>query len=234
MFKSDMMEGPMKKVCVIAMLFTLIGGTLSAETLTFRLGILAPEGKSDIWQQNTLETTLSMNKMISGYLEVAVDLFIQDILNVEFSLGAYEKDRWIEDSEFIWPDGSPIERSIHLSIVPLLISLKLYPFGKNVKVIPYLGGGAGLYFWKFSEDGDFVLDRYFDPFIATGFVEASGQDIGWHAMVGFQIPWGRRTSFDFEARYYKVNGELSEDFDPAFEPIDLSGWIITGGLSIWW
>ena len=114
------------------------------------------------------------------------------------------------------------------------VSFKVLPAGRNVPVIPYIGGGAGLYYWQYEEIGDFVIDRIIDPTIISGIAYADGWDPGWHVEGGVQIPVGRAIALQFEAKYWKAEGDLDvTGFDPAFEPLDLSATMFSGGISIW-
>lgn len=221
----------------MSILMLLIGGWSSsvfADTFSIKLGAFFPQGKSDIWEQNKFETDLTMTDMIGGDVVLGYDIFLSDLINAGITLSFYNRKRTVEDRDFVFPDGFPILRDVELSIVPLELGAKFLPTGRNRKAIPYLGGGLGLYIWEYRETGDFVADRFGDPYIASGDFKASGADLGWHAEAGLQIPWGRRTSLDWEIKYQRLSGELGRDFDPGFEPIDLSGWILSLGLSFWW
>ncbi len=207
-----------------------------ADTLSVRLGVFVPRGKSDIWDLNRQETTLTTGQMVGGTLGVGYDLFAGRWFNAAVAVSFYERDRDVEDRDYVYPDGTPIVRTIQLSIVPVEASLKFLPLGRTRRrAIPYVGGGLGIYFWRYAETGDFVFNRgRRNAFIDFGDFRAEGQDLGWHVMAGLQIPIGRRATLDWEAKYTGLNGKLGPQFDPSFQPIDLSGWTFTGGLSFWW
>ena len=46
--------------------------------------------------------------------------------------------------------------SLNISITPIQVSLKITPFGRRVKLIPYFGAGAGLYLWSVRMRGDMI------------------------------------------------------------------------------
>ena len=51
---------------------------------------------------------------------------------------------------------------------------------------------------------------------------------------GCTYPLRRSTAIAAEAKYWKAEGDLDpEGFDPLFEPLDLSGFQISGGISFW-
>ncbi len=214
----------------------LLASSAWADSLSVRLGVFVPRGQSDIWDLNRRETTLTTGQMVGGTLGVGYDLFAGRWLNAAVAVSFYERDRDVEDRDYVYPDGTPIVRTIQLRIVPLEASLKFLPLGRNRRgAIPYVGAGLGIYFWQYAETGDFVFNRgRRDAFIDFGDFRAEGQDLGWHVMAGLQIPIGRRMTFDAEAKYTGLDGKLGPDFDPSFQPIDLSGWAFTGGISFWW
>jgi len=214
----------------------LLASPAWADTLSVRLGVFVPRGKSDIWDLNRRETTLTTGQMVGGTLGIGYDLFAGRRLNVAAAVYFYERDRDVEDRDYVYPDGTPIVRTLQLSIVPVEVSLKFFPLGRNRRgAIPYIGGGLGIYFWQYAETGDFVFNRgRRNAFIGSGDFRAEGQDLGWHAMAGLQIPIGRRATLDWEVKYTGLDGRLGPQFDPSFQPIDLSGWTFVGGLSFWW
>ncbi|MCS7311502.1 MAG: hypothetical protein NZ742_01095, partial [Acidobacteria bacterium] len=46
-----------------------------ADTVSVRLGVFVPRGKSDLWDLNRRETTLTTGQMVGGTLGVGYDLF---------------------------------------------------------------------------------------------------------------------------------------------------------------
>lgn len=213
----------------------LLAGARGAEAdmLSVRLGANIPRADSDIWEQNKFETFFERDDLVGGVFGVAFDLFLTPRLSVSFAVHGYDERTTTEDSEFVDPDGFAILRDISLELTPVEASLKFLPAGRHTRIIPYVGGGVGLYFWKYRESGEFVFDRFGDPFIGAATFESSGQDVGFHGLFGLQIPAGRHWSVDLEARVFRVEGDLGRDFDPLFEPIDLSGWMLLGGVSYW-
>src|SRR4030042_4667541 len=171
--------------------------------------------------------------MAGGYVAGEIYLFLGRHFNFACEVGYYQKDVLVEDIDFEYPDGLPIEHVVYLRTVPLQASFKFLPLGRNRKIIPYVGGGLGFYFWDYQEYGDFVIYRYDDPEIITGYYQSTGVDLGYHGMFGLMIPIGWHYSVNAEIKYVRVDGNLGNDFDPNFEPIDLSGIYATAGISFW-
>ncbi len=165
---------------------------------------------------------------------VGYDHFFGDHFSLGGNIAFYQGETTVQDIDFVFPNDAAIFRTIQLQIVPLEISAKLLPAGRNAGVIPYVGGGVGLYYWEYQEFGDFVINRFLDPEIISGIAYSDGWDPGWHVEGGIQIPISRPLALQFEAKYWQVEGNLdATGFDPDFEPLDLSATSFSGGVSIW-
>jgi hypothetical protein len=215
------------------LLILLIPAFVFAENVTFKLGGFIPDGKSDIWEVNQSETYFKVSDLAGFYASGEADLFMGKYFNFAFELGYTEKDTITEDKDFVYPDDAPILHTISLRMVPLQGNIKILPLGRDRKIIPYFGGGIGLYFWRYWEYGDFITNRYTEPEIITGSFLSTGADIGYQAMFGMMVPFGYHYSANGELKYVRVHGNLGSDFDPTFEPIDLSGLYVTFGISYW-
>ena len=218
---------------IIVILIIMVPMALFAEDVSFKMGGFIPDGKSDIWEANKSETDFQVSDLAGAYVAVEADIFLGKYVNFACELGYYKKDTIAEDADYVFPDGSPIEHVIYLRQVPLEGSIKILPFGRNRKIILYVGGGIGLYFWDYQEYGDFVINRHDEPEIITGYFQSTGQNFGTHVMFGLMFPVGWHYSLNGEIKYAKVHGNLGRDFDPSFDPIDLSGLYITFGVSFW-
>jgi len=119
------------------------------------------------------------------------------------------------------------------------------PLGRARKLIPYVGGGVGIYIWSVRLWGD-VIDfndeaAYTDP--GTGEVTsvygikfANIQDetrvsVGYHAFGGIMMPIANRTTIELEFKYNVVRGNL-ENF-LGFQHFDLGGFQISVGINYW-
>ncbi|MGH7341201.1 MAG: hypothetical protein ACREKH_11985, partial [Candidatus Rokuibacteriota bacterium] len=50
-------------------------------------------------------------------------------------------------------DGSEIEQRLRLRVVPVALTVRVVPLGHTSPVQPYVGGGLGLFNWRYSESG---------------------------------------------------------------------------------
>ena len=60
------------------------------------------------------------------------------------------------DSNFVNSTAAEIEQDLKLRIVPFTATVRLLPLGHDAPVQPYIGGGVGVFGWRYSESGQFV------------------------------------------------------------------------------
>src|SRR5581483_11668468 len=53
-------------------------------------------------------------------------------------------------------DGSDINNELKLRIVPFTATARFLPLGHHSGIVPYIGGGVGVFAWHYSESGQFV------------------------------------------------------------------------------
>lgn len=195
----------------------------------------------------------------SVILGVSYDFFVNKYISLAVGVDTYNKSDYgyyrdwvsntLNDGDYAFPYqyylGNDITHSFHVSITPLQLSLKFTPLGRRARIVPYVGGGGSLVFWSVTMFGDMVDFStpyvYSDPDLGDVDVypvvpvasRESGTAFGWHAFGGIQVPVGYRATIDAEARYQGgAKGNLHDLF-AGFEPLELSGWAFTVGLSYW-
>lgn len=132
--------------------------------------------------------------------------------------------------DFVRPDGSEIDQQLKLRIVPITATVRILPFGRYTAVQPYVGGGIGIYNWRYSETGDFIdFSQPGRPIFRDSYA-ASGTAVGPVAVFGARVPIGSGT-VGGEVRYQKAEGDLDER-DFLGPKIDLGGfhYLVTFGV----
>ena len=116
-------------------------------------------------------------------------------------------------------DFTEIEQEFKLRIVPLTATFRFLPLGRNAAVQPYIGGGIGLFRWRYTETGEFVD---FDSTIFRDTYVGEGWSTGPVILGGVRFPVG---SWDIggEIRYQDAEGELPSDQGFSGSKIDLKG-----------
>ncbi len=94
-------------------------------------------------------------------------------------------------------------------------------------VTPYVGAGAGALHYALRQDGDFV--DFVDSSVFTSSFSSSGWAPSAHVFGGLDVKAWKRVYFSGEARYLWSHAGLDRDFS-GFDPIDLTGLKVTGGI----
>lgn len=121
-------------------------------------------------------------------------------------------------------DGSDIEQRLRLRIVPIAFTVRVVPLGHDSPVQPYIGGGLGVFRWRYSESGEFVDFQRGNAIFREQYV-ASGSETGPVVLGGVRFA-GDSMSSGVEIRYQGADAPLGRPFsslqrDPR---IDLGGW----------
>jgi hypothetical protein len=141
-----------------------------------------------------------------------------DKFEAGLGLGYYQRSTPAIYNQFVNADGSEIEQDLKLRVVPFTATVRFLPLGHH-GIEPYIGGGVGVFNWRYSESGQFLAtDRtiFRDTFIGTG--NSAGPVI----LGGVRIPvgtWG----VGGEIRYQSAEGNLPSTEDFAGSKIDLGG-----------
>jgi hypothetical protein len=134
--------------------------------------------------------------------------------------------------DYVRPDGSEIEQTLKLRVVPLSATVRVLPLGRSGAFQPYVGGGIGIYNWRYSETGDFIDFSLPSQPVFRETYSASGTAIGPVAIFGARVPVGNLT-FGGEVRYQKAEGDLDER-DFLGPKIDLGGFHYSATLGVRW
>lgn len=157
---------------------------------------------------------------------------IGEFLEVGGSLGYTSRgvDTIYEDYER--PDGSEIEQELRLRVVPMAATIRILPLGRSGAFQPYVGGGLGIYNWRYSETGDFIdFSLPGRPVFRETYTQ-TGTALGPVAVFGARVPLGNIT-IGGEVRYQKAEGDLDER-DFLGPKIDLGGFNYAGTIGFRW
>jgi opacity protein-like surface antigen len=132
-------------------------------------------------------------------------------------------------SDYVRPDGREIEQELKLRVTPISFTARVLPFGRNTTVQPYLGGGLGLFNYKYSEVGDFV-DFSQGGTITFGTYTADGTQPGLVLLAGLRVPAGDHASLGGEVRWHRAEADLPIEF--LGPKLDLGGIQYLGVLQV--
>lgn len=134
--------------------------------------------------------------------------------------------------DFERPDGSEIEQTLKLRVVPITATVRILPLGRSTAFQPYVGGGIGIYNWRYSETGDFIDFSLPNRPVFRESYTASGTSVGPVAVFGARFPVGNAT-IGGEVRYQKAEGDLDER-DFLGPKIDLGGFHYSATVGFRW
>jgi hypothetical protein len=188
-----------------------------------------------VTDQLTLESGDFNAPAIGGEVGVALTSRIEARGGVEMSVTETPS----EYRRFIDNDGQPIRQQTKLQTVSVTGSVKfsLTPRGRRISrlawipngLTPYVGAGGGAMYYDFLQRGDFVdfvdLSVFGDVFESKGWAPVA------HAFGGLDLQVYRRLFVHVEGRYALAKGTLDQDFID-FDPIDLTGFRTTAGISL--
>jgi hypothetical protein len=194
---------------------------------------------SDLFSFTEKQLTVDSRDFSSLTFATDVDLAMTPRLSARFGFAVSQSSTPSEFRDFVDNNRLPIEQTTEFRRLPLTASLKAYlsPPGRSVghfawipaRYAPYVGGGGGAMWYRFEQHGDFIdfsTHKVFpDVFLSDGWTPTL------HGFVGTDVSLSPRFAVTFEGRYEWARKSLSSDF-ANFQPIDLSGFALTGGIVI--
>jgi len=254
----------MKKTIIAAVALALLLPAMSfADIFTLKVGYFLPKADKDypdsIWGIEFDQMSFKKKDFNQAVLGIGYEHFLSKQLSLCLSLEVYSKSKLgiyndyvgysFDEGEFAFPyeyyvGDYDIDHSFDVSITPIQLSLKLAPGGRRTWLIPYVGGGVGLYIYHAALRG-LIID-FSDPWIYDdeelgevdiypinqSLISETRVAVGYHAFGGFMIPIGDRMTIELEGRYHFAKGSFKEDFQD-FDKFDLSGPVFSAGINYW-
>lgn len=143
-------------------------------------------------------------------------------------VGFYQRSVPTVYNDFTNSNGTEIEQTLKLRVVPFTATVRWLPLGHHNGVEPYIGAGVGVFNYRYSESGQFLAT---DRSIFRGTFVGSGTATGPVILGGIRVPvgsWG----VGGELRYQSAEGNLPADQDFAGNKIDLGGITYTFTINI--
>jgi opacity protein-like surface antigen len=248
----------MKKSLILFLALIFLTPTLGfSRIFTFKAGLYIPRAQSDLWTTEFEQMSFTKNNYITTNFGFAYEYFLTREASLVIGVDSYSKNKLgnyvdyvgiaLLEGDFAFPmedyEGEFFpSHAFNVTITPIQLSLKLTPLGRKGKVIPYVGGGVGLYLWNVRISGWLVdfddvwlyvpddIDIY--RIIEVNAWEDNRLTFGYHAFGGVMVPFTRRMTFEVEFKYNRAQGELKEGFE-GFEAFDLTAYQVSLGLNYW-
>jgi hypothetical protein len=229
---------PWVAAAVIAVTLTS-AGTASAQqqSLNFSLGYFAVRGEDarvdgDALVENRNLYLFDFNDFNSASLGFEYLVGFGEFLEAGGGLGFTSRSVDTIYDDYVRPDGSEIEQTLKLRVIPMSATVRVLPLGRSSAFQPYVGGGIGIFNWRYSETGDFIDFSVPGRTIFRDTYSNSGTAIGPVAVFGARFPMGNAT-IGGEVRYQKAEGDLDER-DFLGPKIDLGGFHYSATVGFRW
>jgi len=260
----------MKKLTVLAVALALcIPSLLQADTFSLRLGYFWPMPPTNIvshpnslWAIELDQMSFQKSDFRAAIYGASYERFLTNQLSISISIDTYSKDNvgyyldWVGlpfvEGDFAAPaadylsdpEAFDVLHTFNVSMIPLTLSLTLTPLGRRTRIIPYVGGGGGVYFWRVRMRGEIIdfNDEYIydDPVLGEVSIypiqpinaRESHASLGAQVFAGIRVPLGYRVTLEAQGLYHFVKGKLTGAFLD-FDKFDLSGLAITGAFNYW-
>jgi hypothetical protein len=206
-------------------------------TVAVRAGWMKARAGSDLFTFVQNQLTVNRKDFNAPAVGIDLDLAISPRASAVAGFEFSGSSKSSEYRKFVDNNRLPIKQTTTLNELNLSGSLKfaLAPRGREVSrhawipstVTPFVGAGGGLMHYRFSQDGDFV--DFVDLSVFSHSFNSSGWGPSAHVFAGVDVKAWRRIYFSGEARYLWSHGNLGKDFS-GFNPIDLNGFKMTGGV----
>jgi hypothetical protein len=221
----------------LSSIFALVLGVIWApsasaqQMVNFNIGGFTPRGldgrgADDVLFQNStfLSTLNSLNGIDIGQFDgwtVGGEYLIAlgRLFEAGGGVGFYQRTVPTTYTSVVNSNGTEIAQQIQLRIVPISATVRFLPLGHRSPVQPYIGGGVGVFVWRYAETGQFV-DANNNIFF--GNYVGSGAEVGPMVLGGVRFGSGP-IGFGGEIRWQDAKATLPADQGFAGPRLDLSG-----------
>jgi len=252
----------MKKTLIfLTALILFIPSIVFSDIISFKVGYFIPRAQYDnpddnLWQIEFDQMDFNKSSFQNTDFGFGYEYFLSREISIVLNISGYNKKKpgayndYVGysdyDGDWAYPEDFEGEfvpsHTFSVSITPIQASLKLTPMGRKHKIIPYIGGGIGIYLWNVYLQGDMIdfddpwIDEEWNveiyPIYSVDAREENRISIGYHGFGGIMIPVANRISLEAEFKYNFLKGILKEGFE-GFDPFDLSGYQISIGMNYW-
>jgi Outer membrane protein beta-barrel domain len=206
--------------------------------LSFRMGYDHALANSDVFDEAVTDLTLNKKDFSGLTLGGEAAFALTSRIDLSVDVGYSRAKSGSEFRHFEDNNNLPIEQTTTFERVPLTANVRFYLTepGRRVgrlawipnKVVPWVGAGGGMMWYRFRQQGDFVDFQTLNVFASD--INSTDWTPTAQGMAGVDISLSPMVALRAESRYVWARTKLSQDFS-GFDPIDLSGVQATLGLT---
>jgi len=155
-----------------------------------------------------------------------------DFVEAGVGVGYYQKSAASVYSDFVDTDGTEIEQTTKVRLIPVTVSVRAFPIGRTTPVQPYVGAGVNFYRWRYSETGEFIdFSDASLPVFRDTFVD-DGTAVGATVLGGVRAPIGDKFLVGGELRWQGGTADLDPALNFADTKLDLGGFSLVAGFHV--
>jgi hypothetical protein len=194
---------------------------------------------SDIFDFVTEHLTLEQSSFNTPTLGAELGINVTPRIDIVAGFDVGKSSTRSEYRAFVDNNLLPIEQTTELKEFSVFgtVRYSLVPKGRSISrlawiprtVTPYVGGGAGMLYYRFFQNGDFVdfqTNRVFNDVFRS-----SGWSPSGHVLAGADVQVYKHLFVSIEGKYQWSSAELEQKFVD-FAPIDLSGARFGAGIHL--
>ena len=208
-----------------------VSGSDTRQSFGVNLGAFFPKGEdsrvdNDVLIVNRRSLIFDIDDDLRGINFGAEYLYgVTDHIEAGIDVSFYQRTVPSIYAEVVHEDLREIEQDLKLRILPVTASVRFVPTGRNAPVQPYIGIGAALLNWRYSETGEFV--DFSDNTIFRDRFVASGREVAPVVIGGLRFlaadVWTVGGEFRWQQADAATGGE-DAGFASGADRIDLGGW----------
>ena len=205
--------------------------------IVFRVGRFFPQADSDLFDMITDNLTLEKRDFRAWDIGCDAGANLHEHVDLIFSFDYLRRSKDSEFRDYVDQNDLPITQTTRFQQTPLTGGVKflIIPRGRRVgryawlpaAVVPYVGAGAGVLWYRLEQEGDFVDEATLE--IYPMHLKSSGWAPTVYAGGGADIHAFRNTFLTLDLRYVWARPDLGRDF-VSFDTLDLSGLRVSAGL----
>ena len=210
-----------------------------AVSLTVRGGYDRALAGSDIYDFTTTNLTLNKGDFAAFGYQLDLGIRLGDRTELVFSGGSASRSAASEFRKYVDNKDLPIQQTTTLRRLPLSVGVKYALTSPETRIsrfawipariVPWVGAGAGVMNYTFSQKGDFVDFQTLNV-ISQNYESSDWAPMGY-ANLGMDIKLTTRLSLTGDVRYTYSRAGMSGSFQ-GFNKIDLSGTAATMGFTV--
>lgn len=207
-------------------------------SVTLRGSWLFNRGQSDWYDFVTNHLTLKQRDFNAPGFGLDVNVPLTSRLDVQIAIDISRAQKLSEYRNFVDNNRLPIEQTTTLREVNLGANARYNFTGRSSpvsrlawiprRVVPYVGAGAGVMNYNLMQVGDFV--DFVDFSVFGEAFESHGWAPSAQVFGGVDVQVFKRVYVTVDGRYFWASADLGRDWID-FEPIDLAGFRLSGGVT---